>query len=509
MSSILEPNQLNEGWVESTLKDISSYIQRGKSPKYTEFSGLPVVNQKCVRWEGIDKEHVKYIHPEQFEKWEEKRFLKEGDLLWNSTGTGTIGRATIVHLKQDEKLVVDSHVTIVRPSTDIEPKYVYYWIMSPVVQNSIEAMQSGSTNQVELSKGAVESTSIPVAPPEQQKQIVAKIEQLFSHIDAGIAALNTAKQRLKQYRQSVLKAAVTGELTKEWRAAQQNAIGCAEARSASIPQTQDALPIVSTSYESAEQLLERILKTRRQKWEEQQLEQFKAKGKQPKNDKWKERYKEPLQPEFEHIHDVPDIPKSWKWVTLSQLTTFVKDGPHYSPKYADSGIPFITGGNVRAHGVDFEKCKYITLKLHEELSKRCKPELNDILFTKGGTTGIARVNTYNIDFNVWVHVAVLRLVDTKLIEPFFIQHSLNSLLCYAQSQKFTHGVGNQDLGLTRMIKICLTLPPIEEQREIIKIIDQKMESITRVEKQVDHMLVMSEKNKQSILASAFSGKLSS
>lgn len=214
-----------------------------------------------------------------------------------------------------------------------------------------------------------------------------------------------------------------------------------------------------------------------------------------------------MQPEFEHVHDVPDIPKNWEWVTLSQLTTFVKDGPHFSPKYAESGIPFITGGNVRAHGVDFEKCKYITQELHEELSKRCKPELNDILFTKGGTTGIARVNTYDIDFNVWVHVAVLRLADTRLIEPFFIQDSLNSLLCYAQSQKYTHGVGNQDLGLTRMIKICLALPSIDEQREIIKIIDQKMESITRVEKQVHHMLVMSKKNKQSILASAFSGKL--
>ena len=374
-------------------------------------------------------------------------------------------------------------MTIVRPSTGIEPKYVYYWIMSPVVQNSIEAMQSGSTNQVELSKSAVESTPIPVAPPEQQKQIVAKIEQLFSHIDAGIEALNTAKQRLIQYRQSVLKAAVTGELTKEWREVNKDKL------------------------EPASQLLDRILQTRRQKWEEQQLEQFKVKGKLPKNDKWKEKYKEPLQPEFEHVHDVPDIPKNWEWVTLSQLTTFVKDGPHYSPKYAESGIPFITGGNVRAHGVNFEKCKYITQELHEELSKRCKPELNDILFTKGGTTGIARVNTYDIDFNVWVHVAVLRLADIRLIEPFFIQHSLNSLLCYAQSQKYTHGVGNQDLGLTRMIKICLALPSIEEQREIIKIIDQKMESIARVEKQVDHMLVMSEKNKQSILATAFLGNL--
>ena len=104
MSEDLEQKELPEGWTDATLKDISSYIQRGKSPKYIEFSELPVVNQKCVRWEGIDKEYVKYIHPEQFEKWEEKRFLKEGDLLWNSTGTGTIGRATIAHLSRMKSL---------------------------------------------------------------------------------------------------------------------------------------------------------------------------------------------------------------------------------------------------------------------------------------------------------------------------------------------------------------------------------------------------------------------
>ena len=116
-----------------------------------------------------------------------------------------------------------------------------------------------NVNSLESSK----DYDIPLAPPEQQKRIVAKIEELFSHIDAGIEALKKAKQLLKQYRQSVLKAAVTGELTKEWREANKDKL------------------------EPASQLLERILKERRQKWEEQQLEQFKAKGKMPKDDKWK------------------------------------------------------------------------------------------------------------------------------------------------------------------------------------------------------------------------------
>jgi len=390
---------------------------------------------------------------------------------------GRKGNVGHVFISQQPCWPIDT-VYFVIPPDGLDIKYLYYQL-----KNINLARLDRSTAIPGINRGDVYKVDFYLAPPKQQKRIVAKIEELFSHIDAGIAALNKTKKLLKQYRQSVLKAAVTGELTKQWR-----------------EENKDKL-------EPASQLLERILIERREKWEAQQLAQFEAKGKTPKNDKWKDKYKEPLLPAFDHISDVPDIPNTWAWVTLSQLTSVVKDGPHYSPKYAEKGIPFITGGNVRPYGVDFENCKYITQELHEELSRRCKPELNDILYTKGGTTGIARVNTYDKEFNVWVHVAVLRLVNNKYLTPFYVQHSLNSHLCYSQSQKYTHGVGNQDLGLTRMIKICMALPPVEEQELIVRIIDQKIDSIDRIEKQVAQMLIQGEKNKQAILATAFSGEL--
>ena len=222
-------------------------------------------------------------------------------------------------------------VYYVIPPEGIDIKYLYYQLRLLNL-----ARLDKSTAIPGLNRNDAYKVTFKLAPPEQQKRIVAKIEELFSHIDAGIEALKKAKQLLKQYRQSVLKAAVTGELTKEWREANKDKL------------------------EPASQLLERILKERRQKWEKQQLEQFKVKGTSPKNDKWKEKYKEPLTPEFEHVNNIPGIPDTWKWVTVSQLTTLVKDGPHYSPKYAEKGIPFITGGNVRPNGVDFDNCKFIT-----------------------------------------------------------------------------------------------------------------------------------------------------
>ena len=87
--------KLPKGWVLTTISEIADYVQRGKSPKYTDWSELPVINQKAIRWYGIELEYLKFIHPEQWNKWGEERFVQEGDILWNSTGTGTIGRATI------------------------------------------------------------------------------------------------------------------------------------------------------------------------------------------------------------------------------------------------------------------------------------------------------------------------------------------------------------------------------------------------------------------------------
>jgi type I restriction enzyme S subunit len=209
-------SELPRNWTETRIGEIALYVQRGKSPKYTDRSDLPVINQKCIRWHGIDKVHVKYIHPDQWCKWGVERYLNEGDILWNSTGTGTIGRACVYKKSYFNQAVVDSHVTIVRfDRSKINPDYVFHFIASPFVQKKIEEMQSGSTNQVELGRGAIVETSIPLPPFNEQKRIVAKIEELFSELDKGIESLKTAREQLKVYRQAVLKHAFEGKLIKK------------------------------------------------------------------------------------------------------------------------------------------------------------------------------------------------------------------------------------------------------------------------------------------------------
>ncbi|MGU5691641.1 restriction endonuclease subunit S [Aeromonas veronii] len=211
-------SQLPRGWVETNFEDVCDYIQRGKGPKYAEFSEYPVVNQKAVRWFGIQEEHLKYVHPEQWDKWDELRYIREGDILWNSTGTGTIGRACHIDQTQLSKAkVVDSHITIVRTNKLVESKFAFYWIMHPEIQGNINGLYNGSTNQVELSKKIIESTCFPLAPLAEQTCIVKKLDEVLAQVEATQARLAHIPDIIKRFRQSVLAAAVSGKLTEEWR----------------------------------------------------------------------------------------------------------------------------------------------------------------------------------------------------------------------------------------------------------------------------------------------------
>ncbi|MBY0236222.1 MAG: restriction endonuclease subunit S [Burkholderiaceae bacterium] len=212
-------SELPNNWAWSTVGAVTEYIQRGKSPKYAETSELPVINQKCIRWNELQLQHLKYIHPEQVSVWDESRYIRVGDILWNSTGTGTVGRAYLV--KEADcapPKVVDSHVTIVRAAQGLEPRYLFNWIKSPAVQNKIEEMCDGTTNQIELSRKAIAETAIPVAPREEQTRIADHLDTLLARIKACNDHLDAIPGLLKRFRQAVLNAATTGALTEDWRA---------------------------------------------------------------------------------------------------------------------------------------------------------------------------------------------------------------------------------------------------------------------------------------------------
>lgn len=204
-------NEIPSTWQWSTIGEISVYIQRGKSPKYIDKSDLPVINQKCIRWEELQLQHLKFIHPEQFSAWDEARFIKSGDVLWNSTGTGTVGRA--YHVKEADctpSKVVDSHVTIVRASPELDARYLFNWIKGPAVQSKIEEMCDGTTNQIELSRTAIAATDIPIAPRDEQTRIANQLDTLLTRIQSCNDRFDAIPALLKRFRQAVLDTALNG-----------------------------------------------------------------------------------------------------------------------------------------------------------------------------------------------------------------------------------------------------------------------------------------------------------
>lgn len=164
----------------------------------------------------------------------------------------------------------------------------------------------------------------------------------------------------------------------------------------------------------------------------------------------------------------PVLPTGWTATTLGRVIDSAIDGPHFSPDYVDSGVPFLSARNIRPNRWELSTQKFISQADFEAFNRRVRPAVGDVLYTKGGTTGVARVVDLPFPFQVWVHVAVLK-VRRHLIEPEYLALALNSAHCYEQSQLATRGATNQDLGLSRMKRISIPLPPtLSDQRAIVK-----------------------------------------
>ncbi|WP_412758167.1 restriction endonuclease subunit S [Legionella bozemanae] len=196
-------------------------------------------------------------------------------------------------------------------------------------------------------------------------------------------------------------------------------------------------------------------------------------------------------------------PKCWDEGTLGDIIHFAKDGPHVSPKYSDDGIPFLSTRHIKQFGVIWDDLKYISSEEAERQWKKCKPQFNDILYTKGGTTGIAAHVNFDDDFAIWVHVALLR-PKVNIVNPIWLTAMLNTKYCYSQSQSLTHGATNKDLGLKRMIKIKMYIPPIEKQEkyaEFYKHLNQHLEKSKDKLTTLDNLF-------HSLVQKAFRGELS-
>ena len=170
------------------------------------------------------------------------------------------------------------------------------------------------------------------------------------------------------------------------------------------------------------------------------------------------------QPLFlEMFGDPSNNPKNYREVVLGDVVLKVSDGPHVSPTYSDDGVPFLSTRHLQKGIINWNDLKYIDTEQANINWVKCRPERGDILYSKGGTTGIAAMVDTDKPFAIWVHLALLK-PNRSIINSRWLETMLNSEFCYKQSQRLTHGIANRDLGLTRMINIKMYLPPLVAQK---------------------------------------------
>lgn len=457
--------ELPKSWKSAPLGDVCKTL-KGKKPKnsgkISKDRTIPYINIKAFET-GIPAE---YAEPGDYPECSKNDVL----IVWDGARSGLTGRGVAGYIGSTLSKIW---------SNIIDSGYLYYFLQSQY--NFINTNTKG-VGIPHIDPNILYSIDFPVAPEKEQKRIVAEIEKQFSRLDEAVDNLKRVKANLKRYKASILKAAVEGKLTEEWRKA-------------------------NPDVEPAGKLLERILAERRKKWEETELAKMKAKGKVPKDDKWKKKYKGPEKPEIENL---PDIPATWLWARLDSVAE-IKGGITKDRKRKIKNareLPYLRVANVQRGYLDLDKIKYIKVpedKLPELLLKN-----GDILFNEGGDRDkLGRGWVWEGQINKCTyqnHVFRVRLYLIKNTGKLFSWYG-NTF-----GQQYFMTKGKQTTNLASINKTMLSafpvpLPPFDEQVFLIKEIEGRLSIINAVEKEVEKNLIRADRLRQSILKKAFTGKL--
>lgn len=349
----------------------------------------------------------------------------------------------------------------------VDPFFLRYYVLAS--RGYLEDNASGTTFK-ELPGKVLEQLLFPIPPIETQKHIVARIDELFTELDNGEAALERARDDLDIYRKSLLKAAVTGELTADWRAA-------------NPPQ------------ETGEQLLQRILAGHRSRWETRTRNNGK-------------RYKEPRAVDQNNL---PALPEAWTWLALDQLLDGIEAGKNVKAL----GRPPETGetGIVKVSSVtwwDFDENASKTLTSEADYSPSSLIQSGDMLVSRANTLELvgAPAIVRQLNRRLVLSDKVLRLLMPREFKAwvFYVLRS-----SFGRAQIEARSTGNQlsmrNISQDSLRSLAIPLPPLEELSVALKMAADCLSDGAELASGSDRYLGSASELRQSILASAFKGEL--
>lgn len=375
-------------------------------------------------------------------------------------------------------------------TSGIESRWLYYFVQTAAFVDAMSQLVQGALYPAVRPKD-IRQHVIPLAPLSEQRRIVAEIEKQFTRLDAAVAALKRAQANLKRYRASVLKAACEGRL---------------------VPTEAELARAENRPYEPVDQLLFRILKERRAKWEADLLVKMQAAGKPPKDDKWKAKYKEPAAPDTSNLSEVPE---GWAWATIDQLLSdeprSLQSGPfgsnlHHS-EFGSVGILAIGIDNVLDGQFSFGREHRIAPEKYVALEKY-KARPSDVLVTVMATVGRCCVVPPDLELAIITKHVYRMTVNQTIVVPKYVMGCIRGAVS-VREQLSGKARGQTRPGLNGEILRHVAIPtaPMMEQHRIVAEVDRRLSVIDELEATMEVDLKRAERLRQSILKRAFEGKL--
>ncbi|MGE0076361.1 MAG: restriction endonuclease subunit S [Bacteroidales bacterium] len=458
---------MREDWIEVELGEVCNFIGGGTPSKANSdfWSGnLPWASIKDMKGDTLN-ETQDYITELGLKNSSSNLALPDEIILATRI---TPGKPIISKIKT----AINQDLKVVKPKIKIDSKYLFYSFKS--FEKKIVKASSGTT-VLGINLNSLNSVIYPLAPLPIQRAIVLKIENLFASLDKGIADLKTAQEQLKVYRQAVLEQGLTGVFTKKFR------------------KENPGLEVAESLYQKIQNEIEEAYK--------------KACSEALKNGKNKPKDQRKNKKALNVSSYLPEIPKTWEYYRLEDLTYLVTDGTHFTPKYQKEGVKFLSVKNVRPFLIKDEDIKYISQEEHKQFIERCKPENGDILYTKvGATYGYASKVQLDYEFSIFVSLCLIKPVY-KYLKTEFLEYLMNSEIVFRQARQRVSGSGVPDLHLVEIRDFKIPLPSVDEQKVIIREIESRLSVCDKVEQSISEALEKAEALRQSILKKAFEGKL--
>lgn len=470
------PFPVPDHWQWIRLEQLCLYIQRGKGPKYVEKSLTHVVSQKCVQWSGFDLSSTRFVADDSLDSYGKERFLCEGDLLWNSTGTGTVGRVAIYRTDEGVKAVADSHVTVVRLA-NCSPRYLWCVIASPWVQSRVDpshpdSLVSGTTQQVELNTSTARALPIPLPPIEEQSRIVAKVDELMALCDM-LEAQQQARRKLQNaLRQSTLQAAASAtsphELQTTWTRLAENFgrlfhapedVAAFKGLILDLAVSGELLNTEHSPTVTGSELLDAI-SAKRIEWSR------KSEGQEQKE------ALAMLKKLRTQQVSIPEAttPEHWAWASLLQVSQAVVDCHNKTAPYVSEGIHLIRTTDIRNGRMDLSGTRKISEETYAYWARRMPPKGGDIFFTREAPMGEAAIVPDGEKVCLGQRSMLIRLFP-DLFNNRFLLYVIQSPSFQTRMIEVAIGMTVKHLRVGGVEDLVVPVPPKAEQDQIVAIVD--------------------------------------